>query len=161
MSMWRVISYVVGKGCLLWPVCSLDKILLAFALFQFVLQGQTCLLLQVSLDFLHWHSNPLWWKGHLFLELVLEGLVGLHRTIQLQLLWHQCLGHRRGLLWCWMALSWKWTEFILLVLRLHPSTAFQTFFVDYEGYYIYSKGFLPTVVDIMFIWIKFTHPGPL
>ena len=30
-------------------------------------------------------------------------------------------------------------------------------FVDYEGYSISSKGFLPTEVDIMVIWIKFTH----
>ena len=76
MSMCRVISCVVGRGCLLWPVHSLCKTLLAFALLYFVLQGQTCLLLQVS------HSIPLWWKGHLFLfMLVLEGLVGLHRTV--------------------------------------------------------------------------------
>jgi len=31
---------------------------LAFALLHFVLQGQTCLLLQVSLDFLLLHSSP-------------------------------------------------------------------------------------------------------
>ena len=30
-------------------------------------------------------------------------------------------------------------------------------FVDYEGYSISSKQFLPMVVDIMVIWIKFTH----
>ena len=35
------------------------------------------------------------------LMLVLEGLVGLHRTIQLQLLQHYWLGHRLGLLWYW------------------------------------------------------------
>ena len=34
--------------------------------------------------------------------LVLEGLIGLHRTIQLQLLQHYQLGHRLGLLGCWM-----------------------------------------------------------
>ena len=34
------------------------------------------------------------------------------------------------------------------------------FFVDYEGYSISSMGFLPTVVDIMVIWIKFTHSHP-
>ena len=45
------------------------------------------------------HSSPLWWKGHLFWVLVLEGLVGLHRTVQLQLLLHYSLGHRPGLLW--------------------------------------------------------------
>ena len=33
-------------------------------------------------------------------------------------------------------------------------------FVDYEGYSISSKGFLPTVVDIMVIWIKFTDSSP-
>ena len=48
MFMYRVVSCVVGKGCLLWPVCSLDKTRLAFALFYFILQSQTCLLLQVS-----------------------------------------------------------------------------------------------------------------
>ena len=44
----------------------LAKTLLAFALLHVVLQGQICLLLQVSLDFLLLHSSPLWWKGHLF-----------------------------------------------------------------------------------------------
>jgi len=56
--------------------------------------------------------------------LVLEGLVGLHRAIQLQLLQHYWSGHRLGL--CdieWFALE---TEIILSFLRLHPSTAFQT-----------------------------------
>jgi len=45
----------------------LGKTLLAFTLLHFVLQGQNCLLFQVYLDFLLLHSNPLWWKGHLFL----------------------------------------------------------------------------------------------
>ena len=81
MSMCRVFSCVVGRVCLLWPVRFLGKALLAFALFHFVLQSQTCLLLQVSLDFLLLHSSPLWGKEHLFLVLVLEGLVGYYRTI--------------------------------------------------------------------------------
>ena len=102
MSMCRVFSCVVGRGCLLWPVHSLGKTLLAFALLHFVLQGQTCLLLQVSLDFLFLHSSPLWWKGHLWQVLVLEGLIGLHRTVQLQLLKHYWLGHRLGSPWYWM-----------------------------------------------------------
>ena len=102
MSLCRVASYVVGSGCLLWPVRSLSKTLLAFVLLHFVLQGQTCLLLHVTLDFLFLHSSPLWWKGHRILVLVLESLVGLHKTIQLQHLWDQCLGQRLGLLWYWM-----------------------------------------------------------
>ena len=66
MSMSRVLSCVVGRRYLLWPVCSFGKTLLAFVLLHFVLQGQTCLLLQVSLDFLILHSNPLWWKEDFF-----------------------------------------------------------------------------------------------
>ena len=80
--------------------------LLAFALIHSVLQGQIYLLLQenyyVFFDFLLLHSSPLCWKGHLFWVSVLEGLVGLHRTIQLQLLQHYWLGHRLRLLWYWM-----------------------------------------------------------
>ena len=32
--------------------------------------------------------------------------------------------------------------------------------VDYDGHSISSKGFLPTVEDIMVIWVKFTHSCP-
>ena len=64
--MCSIVSYVVEKECLIWPVCSLDKTILAFALFHFVLQGQTCLLFKESLDLLLLHSNPLRWKEHLF-----------------------------------------------------------------------------------------------
>ena len=41
-------------------------------------------------------------KDIFFGVLTLEGLVGLHRTIQLQLLQHYWLRHRLGLLWYWM-----------------------------------------------------------
>ena len=39
--------------------CVLLAELLAFALLHFVLQGQICMLLQLSLDFLLLHSSPL------------------------------------------------------------------------------------------------------
>ena len=45
---------------------------------------------------------PYKWKWHLFWVLILEGLVGLHRTLQLQLLQYYCLGHRLGLMWYWI-----------------------------------------------------------
>ena len=95
MFMCSLFSCVVGQWCLLWSVYPLGKILLDFALLHFVLHDQICLLFQVFLDFLLFHSTLLWWKGHLFfflffffLMLVLESLVGLHWTIQLQLLQH-------------------------------------------------------------------------
>ena len=56
-------------------------------------------------------------------------------------------------------LPWKQTEIILSFLRLHPRTAFQTL-VEYDGYSISSKEFLPTVVDIIVIRVKFTHSSP-
>ena len=59
MSMCRVFSCVVGRGCLLWPVSSLGRTPLAFALLHSTFQGQICLLLQVFLDFLLLHSSPL------------------------------------------------------------------------------------------------------
>ena len=57
------------------------------------------------------------------------------------------------------SLPWKQIEIILSFLRLHARTAFQTL-VDYEGYSLSSKGFLPTVIDIMVILIKFTYSDP-
>ena len=59
MSVCRVFSCVIGRGYLLWPVCTLGRTLLAFALLHSVLQRQICLLLQVFLDFLLLHSSPL------------------------------------------------------------------------------------------------------
>ena len=85
--MCRVVSCVVGRGCLLSQVHSLGKTLLAFSLLHFVLQGQTCLLLHVSLDF----SIPVPYDEKdifFFLMLVLESLVGHQKTIQLHILWH-------------------------------------------------------------------------
>ena len=93
--------------------------------------------------------SPLY-QGHLFLVLVLDGVIDLHIANLLQLLHHQYLVHRLRLIVMLNGLPWNPTEVILSFLRLYPSTAFQTR-VDYEGYSISSKRFLPTVVDIMVI----------
>ena len=156
MSMCRVFSYVARRGYLLWPVHSLGKNVLAFALLHFVLQGQICLLLQVILDSLLLHSSLLWWKGHLFwVFFFLEGLVDLHRTIQPQLLKHYWWGHRCGLPWYWMAcLGNNQRSFC------HFWDCISDSFVDYDGYSISSKGFPPTVVNILVIWVKFIHSSP-
>ena len=80
---------------------------LVFALLHSVFQSQICLLLQVFLDFLYFCIPvPYNEKDIFFWVLVLKGLVGLPRTIQLQLLQHYWLGHRLG--YCgieWFALE--------------------------------------------------------
>ena len=96
-----VFSRVVGRGCLLWPVCSLGITLLAFAnILYFATSFYTPrpnLPVTPGISWLPtFDSSPLLWKGHLFWVLVLEGLGGLYRTIQLQLLQHYYLGHRLG-----------------------------------------------------------------
>ena len=157
MSMCRVVSCVVGKGYLLWPVCSLDKTRLAFALFYFILQSQTCLLLQVSFYLLLCIPIPYDEKCVFFCVcvLILESLVGLHGTIQLQLLWHQWLGHRLGLLWYWMVCLGSEPRSFCHFWFCPQVMQFELF-VDYEGYSSSSKGFLPIVVDV--IKFVFSHP---
>ena len=77
-------------------MCSLGKTLLALALLRFVFQGEICLLLQVAHDFLFCIPVPYNEKDIFFGLLVLEGLEGLHRTVQLQLLQYYWLGPRLG-----------------------------------------------------------------
>ena len=83
--MCRVISWIVGKGCL-YEQCFLLTKVLAFVLLYFVLKGQTCLLSRYLLIF--YFCIP----KDIFFLVILEGLVGLHRTGQLQLLWHHSWG---------------------------------------------------------------------
>ena len=79
--------------------------------------------------------------------LVLEGL---HRTIQLQLLQHY---------WWGTDLDYCDIEWFALETNSDHSVIFETAskycisdsFVHHDGYSISSKGFLPTVVDIMVI----------
>ena len=90
--------------------------------------------------------------------LVLDDLVGLHRTIWFQLLQHHWSGHT----WITVLLNglpWKQTDHSV-IFEIAPKYCISNSFVDCEGYSIYSKGFLPTVVDIMVFWVKFTHCSP-
>ena len=97
-----------------------------------------------------------------FLVLVLEGLVRLHRTGQLQLLQRYWLGHRLGLLWYWMVClgNEQRSRDHSDVFEIASKYCISDSSVDPDGYSISSEGFLPAVVDIMVIWVKFTHSSP-
>ena len=82
--------------------------------------------------------------------LVLKGLVGLHRTVQLQLLQRYWLGI--GLDYYdieWFALETNKDHSV--IFEIASQYCIMDSFVDYDGYFISSKGFLPTIVDIMVI----------
>ena len=82
--------------------------------------------------------------------LILKGLVGLHRTVQLQLLQHYWLGHRLGL--CdieWFALEMNRDHSV--IFEIASKYCISDSFVDHDSYSISSKGFLPTVVYILVI----------
>ena len=102
MSMFRVFSCVVGRGCLLWPVHSVGSTLLAFALLHFDSKAKFASYSSSLLTSYFCIPAPYGEKDIFFLVLVLEGLIGLHRTSQLQLLQRYWSGHRLGLLWYWM-----------------------------------------------------------
>ena len=78
--------------------------------------------------------------------LVLKGLEGLHRTVQLQLL------QRYWLDYCdieWFALETNRDDSV--VFEIASKYCISDSLVDHDGYSISSKGFLPAVVDIMVI----------
>ena len=82
--------------------------------------------------------------------LVLESLIGLHRTGQLQLF--SINGWGIDLDYCdveWLALEMN--KDCSVIFEIAPKYWILDSSVDYGGYSISSKRFLPTVVDIMVI----------
>ena len=82
--------------------------------------------------------------------LVLKGLVGLHRTIQLQLLQRYWLG--TDLDYCdieWFALETNRDHSV--IFEIASKYCILDSFVDHDGYSISFEGFLPAVVDMMVI----------
>ena len=80
--------------------------------------------------------------------LVLKGLVGLHRTVQL--LQRYCWGI--GLDYCdieWFSLGTNRDHSV--IFEIASKYCILDSFVYHDGYSISSEGFLPTLVDIMVI----------
>ena len=85
--------------------------------------------------------------------LVLKGLIGLHRTIQLQLLQHYWLGYRLGAVYYfnieWFALETNRDHSV--IFEIASKYCILDSFDDHDGYSISSEGLLPIVIDIMVI----------
>ena len=89
-------------------------------------------------------------KDIYFFTFILEGLLGFHRTIQFQLLQGYWLGidldyHDIE----WFALEMNRDHSVIFEIASKYSISESS--VDSDGYSISSKGFLPTIVDIMVI----------
>ena len=153
MSMCRVFTCVVGRGCLLWPVCSLGGTLLAFACFILYSKAKFACYSRFFLTFYFCISVLCNEKDIFFGVFVLKDLVSLHRTIQLQLLQHYC---------CVIDLNYQDIEWFALETNRDHSVIFEIAskycisdsLLDYDGYSISSKGFLPTIVDTTVIWVR-------
>ena len=82
--------------------------------------------------------------------LVLKDLVGLHRTVQLQLLQRYWSGHRLGYRDIeWFALETNRDHSV--IFEIASKYCISDSLVDHDGHSISSEGFLPAVVDIMVI----------
>ena len=79
-------------------------------------------------------------KGHLFWVLVLKSLVGLHRTIQLQLLQHYWLGHSLDYHIEWFALETNRDHSV--VFEIASKYCISDSFVNYDGY-SFSRDCIP------------------
>ena len=121
MSMCRVFCCVVGRGCLLWPVCFLGKILLSFVLLHSVLQGQI--------------PGVSWLPTFPFQSPIMKRTsflgVSSRRSCRPS---YNCSASSELLVgvetWITVILNdlpWKQTEILLSFLILHPSTAFGLF----------------------------------
>ena len=58
----------------------------------------------------------------------------------------------------WFALEMN--RLLSVVFEIASKYCILNSFVDHDGYSISSEGFLPSVVDIMVISVKFTHSSP-
>ena len=112
------------EKCLLWLVCSLDKTL-SLCSASFCTPRPNLSVTPGVSQLLTFAFQCSMMKRTSFLVLVL-GLVGLHRTGQLQLLEYQWLGHRFCLLRYWMICLGNELRPFYHFWSCPPSTAFQT-----------------------------------
>ena len=157
--MYTFVSWVVGKGRLLWPVCSLNK-MVSFCPALFCIPRPILpIILGISWLPTFTLESPVM-KRTSFLVLVLESVVGLQEPVHFSFSGTNGWGKDLD---CWHVewLALETDRDHSIIFEIAPRYCNLDSFVDCGGYYsISSKGFLPTVVNIMVIWIKSTHSCP-
>ena len=148
MSTCKVISHAVGKGCLLWPMCFLDKTLVS-------LFPASCCIPRPNLPFFPGtcqlptsaFQSPMMKRTSVF---------GVSSKRSCMSSWNNSTSASSALV-VGAYLDYYDVEWFSLQINRDHSAIFEIVpkycildcFVDYEGYSIPSKGFLSTVVDAM------------
>ena len=86
-----------------------------------------------------------------FLYIILKGLVGFIEPFNFSFFSVASWG---------IDLDYCDIEWLALEMNRDHSVVFSDSFVDHNGYSISPKGFLPTIVGITVIRVKFTHSSP-
>ena len=149
-------SLVLLEEGVCYNQCVLLTKLSAFALFHYVLQGQTCLLLQLSLDFQLLPFNPLWKKKDTFYWCYFYNVLQVFIEL-FNFSFFSISGWGLDLDYCdieWFALETNRDRSV--IFEITCKDCISDSFTDYENYSTSSKGFLPTVVDITIIWIRYS-----
>ena len=155
MSMCRTVSCVVGRRCLLWSVRFLGKTV-GLCPASFCTWRQN-LPITPGISWLPtFESQSSMMKRTFFFFGVLKGLVGLHRTFNFS--FFGISGWDTDLDYC--DIEWLGNEQRSFCHFWDSNQVLHFELLCYEGCSVSTKGFLPRVVDIMVIWIKFTHSSP-
>ena len=143
MSMCRVFSCVVERGCLLWPVRSLGKTLLPLPCFIPYSRAKFAYYSRCFLT--SYFCIPVPCNEKDILELFNFSFFSVSGW-GIDLDYHdiECF-----------ALETNRDHSV--IFEIASKYCISDSFVDYDGYSISAKGFLPTVVDIMVIWVTI-HP---
>ena len=153
--MCKVVSCVDGKVCLLWPACSLDKTVSLCPASFCTARPNLPVIPGIS-----------WLPTFAFQYPVMK------RTSYFGVSSERCFRSSHfsffsisswgiDLDYCdveWFALETSWGYFV--IFERAPKYCISDTLIDCEGYSISSKGFSSTIIDIMVIWIKFTHSCP-
>ena len=164
MSMCRVISSVVEEGILLWLVGSLGKTLVNLCPASFLYSKAKNLPVTYTRYLLtSYFCIPVPYGGK---DLFFWWFLSFYKVLQVfiepfNFSFFGISGWDIYLDYCdveWFALEMNQDHSVIFEITL--KYCISDCFVDYEGYSITSKNFLPTVVHIMVIGIKFTHSYP-
>ena len=160
MPMYRIFSCVVGRGCLLWSGHSLGKIV-SFCPLSFC----------TSRPNLPVNPGISWFPTFAFQSPVMKktSVLGISSRRSCKPLKNHSTPASKVICTGWsIDLDYSIVEWFSLETNRVHSVVFEIAskycisysFVNSDGYSNSFKGFLPTIINIMVIWVKFSNSSP-